>query len=77
MSTFLNELSLSLVGLAAESAISPTRHERMCKQVGGVPFTREKVERTYGPQAALAWDDLQAANTSFHREANRHLGGLL
>ena len=68
MSTFLNELSLSLVGLAAESAISPTRHERMCKQVGGVPFTREKVERTYGPQAA---------NTSFHREANRHLGGLL
>lgn len=72
MSSFRNDIAQTVSPLAVEAAISPALHEANCRSWGCEPFTRERVERQYGEQAALAWDDLRAANNSFYRAVDRY-----
>jgi hypothetical protein len=76
MNEFKKSLLLTLRWSAIEAAVNPAMHAYTCSQRASTPITREWVVDRYGEATALAWDDLQAASKSFHREAKRFVNGV-
>lgn len=67
MSDFEKTIAKTVSPLAIEAAVFPSQHAYSCEVWGCEPFTREKVASRYGEEAAMAWEDMQAAASSFRR----------
>lgn len=67
MSDLVKSASKAVSPLAIEAAVFPSQHAYSCTVWGCEPVTRERVASRYGEEAALAWEDMQAAARSFRR----------
>lgn len=65
-----DELRVSVLRCLASTALMS---DCQIEQMGGTPVTREHLVKRFGEAVALAWDDFNAAKSSFWREVNRSL----